>query len=62
MINLKISCASVMYTSNLLQRISRMAIARLMQDLYDIEFKDAIQVYINMAFDIAILKVTFNVN
>ena len=62
MINLKISCASVMYTSIRLQRISRMAIARLMQDLYDIEFKDAIQVYINMAFDIAILKVTFNVN
>jgi hypothetical protein len=34
-----------MYTSNPLQRISRTAIARFMQDLHDIKFKDAIQVY-----------------
>ena len=34
-----------MYTSNPLQPISRTAIARLMQDLHDIKFKDAIQVY-----------------
>ena len=34
-----------MYTSNPLQRISRTAIARLMQDLHDVKFKDAIQVY-----------------
>ena len=32
-------------TSNLLQPISRTAIARLMQDLHDIKVKDAIQVY-----------------
>ena len=45
MINLKISCASFIYTSNPLQPISRTAIARLMQDLHDIKFKYVVQVY-----------------
>ena len=37
--------ASFMHTSNPLQRISRTAIARFVQDLHDVKFKDAIQVY-----------------